>query len=58
MATPKIVWNSQTWTFPGPIDNPVPVPLLGLVHTESKSRNRDSWEEALFSMSGQSVLWG
>lgn len=45
MATPKLVVNGNTVTFPQPIDNPVVRPMLRKKDTESKAGNRDTWTE-------------
>lgn len=46
MATPKITWGASfanTWTFPGPIDNPRPVQPKRTKYGESQSGVRTSW---------------
>jgi hypothetical protein len=45
--TPKVTWGTSfanTWTFPGPIDNPIPTSNVVGAVAESDSGLRDLWE--------------
>jgi hypothetical protein len=48
VKTPKLTWGTsfaQTWTFPGPVDNPVPRQILRGATVETKSGLLDVWED-------------
>lgn len=46
--TPWVTWGAsyaQTWTFPAPVDNPVPRPVMAGQSLELKSGLLDVWED-------------